>query len=112
MIYIHNSRLVAHGRLKSSNCLVDNRWTLKITDYGISKFLDNGDPIIMEENTVYKSKTKKIQTYLVCVKSEIYIAGMATCRTSSLPHSPKVAYFHCLKTSYMLNYIYSFFSNT
>ena len=31
MAYLHTSRIVSHGRLKSSNCVVDNRWTVKIT---------------------------------------------------------------------------------
>ncbi len=31
MVYLHTSRIVSHGRLKSSNCIVDNRWTVKIT---------------------------------------------------------------------------------
>jgi len=40
MCYIHNSKLGSHGRLKSTNCLVDNRWMLRITDYGIAKFIE------------------------------------------------------------------------
>ena len=35
MIYIHDSDIVSHGRLKSSNCLVDNRWVLQITGFGL-----------------------------------------------------------------------------
>ena len=35
MIYLHDSPLVSHGNLKSSNCLVDCRWTIKICDYGL-----------------------------------------------------------------------------
>lgn len=38
MVYIHSSKLGAHGSLKSSNCLVDNRWMLKVTDYGLCRF--------------------------------------------------------------------------
>ncbi|XP_052271878.1 atrial natriuretic peptide receptor 2-like [Dreissena polymorpha] len=38
MHFIHSSKLEFHGRLKSTNCLVDNRWLLKITDYGISNY--------------------------------------------------------------------------
>ncbi|KAL4223565.1 hypothetical protein ACF0H5_017035 [Mactra antiquata] len=55
MVYIHSSNLQSHGRLKSTNCLVDNRWVLKITDYGIGKFLDNADPNNIEEHQQYKS---------------------------------------------------------
>ncbi|KAK2145858.1 hypothetical protein LSH36_651g01016 [Paralvinella palmiformis] len=35
MEYLHKSSVEHHGRLKSSNCVIDNRWTCMITDYGI-----------------------------------------------------------------------------
>ncbi|XP_041368120.1 atrial natriuretic peptide receptor 1-like [Gigantopelta aegis] len=35
--YIHSSPLKFHGNLKSSNCVVDNRWVLKVTDFGMKK---------------------------------------------------------------------------
>ncbi|KAM7540786.1 hypothetical protein Aperf_G00000032854 [Anoplocephala perfoliata] len=35
MEYLHSTNLGAHGRLKSSNCVVSGRWVLKITDFGI-----------------------------------------------------------------------------
>ncbi|GFN78509.1 guanylate cyclase [Plakobranchus ocellatus] len=35
MAYIHDSKISVHGNLKSSNCLVDNRWTVKISDFGL-----------------------------------------------------------------------------
>uniref|UniRef100_A0A672H1S5 Guanylate cyclase n=1 Tax=Salarias fasciatus TaxID=181472 RepID=A0A672H1S5_SALFA len=38
MLFLHNSVIVSHGKLKSSNCVVDNRFVLKITDYGLSCF--------------------------------------------------------------------------
>ncbi|XP_062598813.1 atrial natriuretic peptide receptor 2-like, partial [Saccostrea cucullata] len=38
MKYLHSSVLKSHGRLKSSNCIIDNRWTVKVTDYGVSAF--------------------------------------------------------------------------
>ncbi|KAL5004738.1 hypothetical protein ScPMuIL_018194 [Solemya velum] len=36
--YIHSSPLKRHGNLKSSNCVVDNRWVLKLTEFGCSGF--------------------------------------------------------------------------
>ena len=30
MEYIHKSHLVSHGNLKSSNCLVDGRWMIRV----------------------------------------------------------------------------------
>nr|KAG5701206.1 hypothetical protein BaRGS_008582 [Batillaria attramentaria] len=38
LIYIHSSPIVSHGDLKSSNCLVDSRWVVKISDFGLRKF--------------------------------------------------------------------------
>jgi len=36
MEYIHKSQLKFHGRLKSPNCVLDSRWVVKITDYGLT----------------------------------------------------------------------------
>jgi len=35
MEYVHKSQLKFHGRLKSTNCLLDGRWMIKITDFGL-----------------------------------------------------------------------------
>lgn len=43
MVFLHNSVIFSHGKLKSSNCVVDNRFVLKITDYGLSSFRSDGD---------------------------------------------------------------------
>ena len=38
MNYIHSSLLNCHGRLKSRNCIIDAKFTLKISDYGVNRF--------------------------------------------------------------------------
>ena len=38
MVYLHKTILGSHGNLKSSNCLVDSRWTLKVSSYGLHAF--------------------------------------------------------------------------
>lgn len=35
MRYLHASPLRVHGRLSSRNCVVDSRWVLRLTDYGL-----------------------------------------------------------------------------
>lgn len=39
MVYLHESEIKSHGKLKSSNCVVDSRWVVKITDFGLTEFL-------------------------------------------------------------------------
>lgn len=40
MRYLHASTLRVHGTLTSRNCVVDARWVLKITDYGLPSFYE------------------------------------------------------------------------
>lgn len=45
MIFLHDSEIVSHGNLHVCNCLVDKRWCVKITDYGLSEFKSgNAEP--------------------------------------------------------------------
>ncbi|GAA6098013.1 atrial natriuretic peptide receptor 1 isoform X2 [Tachysurus ichikawai] len=37
MDYLHRSPIHSHGRLSSSNCVVDSRFVLKVTDFGLSE---------------------------------------------------------------------------
>ncbi|XP_071106522.1 speract receptor-like [Haliotis cracherodii] len=43
MIYLHDSEMKSHGKLKSSNCVVDSRWVLKITDCGLHEFVSGAE---------------------------------------------------------------------
>uniref|UniRef100_A0A672ZGN8 Guanylate cyclase n=1 Tax=Sphaeramia orbicularis TaxID=375764 RepID=A0A672ZGN8_9TELE len=42
MSYLHSSNIGVHGRLKSTNCVVDNRMVVKITDFGCHTILIPG----------------------------------------------------------------------
>ncbi|XP_069012160.1 guanylyl cyclase C [Embiotoca jacksoni] len=45
MSYLHASDVQVHGRLKSTNCVVDNRMVVKITDFGCNAFLSPGQDL-------------------------------------------------------------------
>lgn len=38
IIYLHDSLIGYHGNLKVTNCLVDSRWVLKLSDFGLQVF--------------------------------------------------------------------------
>lgn len=41
MHYLHTTDLHSHGALKSANCVVDSRFVLKITDFGLHALRKN-----------------------------------------------------------------------
>lgn len=59
MHYLHTTSIQSHGQLKSSNCVVDSRFVLKITDFGLHELRKNPptDEIENKESHEYwKSK--------------------------------------------------------
>jgi len=40
MDYLHNSFVGSHGRLTTKSCIVDSKYSCKITDYGLSWLRD------------------------------------------------------------------------
>ncbi|KAJ8306224.1 hypothetical protein KUTeg_016769 [Tegillarca granosa] len=48
MTYLHSHKMY-HGRLKSNNCVVDDRWTVKITDFGLEEFRKR-DEMLVDDN--------------------------------------------------------------
>ncbi|CAG9759818.1 unnamed protein product [Ceutorhynchus assimilis] len=51
MSYLHNSHIRTHGALKSSNCLVDSRFVLKISDFGLHFLRGNDKSEDSDENS-------------------------------------------------------------
>ncbi|XP_074659965.1 atrial natriuretic peptide receptor 1-like [Tubulanus polymorphus] len=66
MCYLHSSSLKSHGRLHSSNCVIDSRFILKITDYGIPSLFTSKN----NDNFNYKSK----QNYQLKATKNLWIA--------------------------------------
>lgn len=57
MHFLQNSPVQIHGNLKSSNVLIDSRWTCKLTDHGLFLFKE-GQEIDVEagEDSKYYGK--------------------------------------------------------
>ncbi|XP_078693880.1 atrial natriuretic peptide receptor 2-like isoform X3 [Branchiostoma floridae x Branchiostoma belcheri] len=54
MAFLHGTTIASHGRLKSSNCVVDSRWVVKVTDYGMGDFkCDQDDSAWESEHARY-----------------------------------------------------------
>ncbi|KAJ7307289.1 hypothetical protein JRQ81_009294 [Phrynocephalus forsythii] len=69
MVFLHNSAIGSHGNLKSSNCVVDSRFVLKITDYGLESFRQ-----APETDDAHALFAKKLWT-----APELLRMGMAPC---------------------------------
>lgn len=49
MIYLHTCEVHSHGSLKSSNCLIDSRWVVKIADYGLPHMRQVDEKTLLQE---------------------------------------------------------------
>ena len=66
MAFIHNSSLRSHGNLTSDHCLIDNRWMLKITGFGLRRIRN----LYMPETEIgdyqkYKGANLEPHTYVL-----------------------------------------------
>lgn len=55
MAYLHNSDVSAHGKLRSCNCLIDGRFVLKISDFGLRTLTTPSD--FSKDQNYFNSKT-------------------------------------------------------
>ncbi|KAG8227358.1 hypothetical protein J437_LFUL003347 [Ladona fulva] len=53
MSYLHSSEVGAHGKLRSGNCLIDSRFVLKISDFGLRTLTTPSPPYPPRDSTFY-----------------------------------------------------------
>ena len=56
MTFIHESYIGSHGNLKTSNCLVDSRFVLLVTDFGLHKLVNERSGSVTDMKKYYDSK--------------------------------------------------------
>jgi len=62
MEYLHKSHLHSHGNLKSSNCLVDGRWTVRVRT-GLKHFLPTSQLQFARGNDGFVTKLESGQKF-------------------------------------------------
>ncbi|KAI6189420.1 Guanylate cyclase [Aphelenchoides bicaudatus] len=76
--FLHSSSITYHGNLKSTNCLLDERWQIKLSDFGL-KFLRNHSnqpeemlwtsPEILRDPLINGTKPGDVYSFgIVCVE--------------------------------------------
>lgn len=63
MAYLHNSDVGVHGKLRSCNCLIDGRFVLKISDFGLRTLTTPSE--FIKDQFYYNSKFKLFLPYNV-----------------------------------------------
>ena len=51
--YLHSSPIAVHGRLTSSRCVIDSRFVLKITGFGLKCLDSKSNAGKQKDDTVY-----------------------------------------------------------
>lgn len=64
MIYLHDSCIRYHGQLKSSNILIDSRWSCRLADYGLRRFREGEKPLYTPDEQDYYYRKPAQRYYL------------------------------------------------
>ncbi|KAK3089141.1 hypothetical protein FSP39_001199 [Pinctada imbricata] len=77
MAYLHGHKII-HGHLNSNNCVIDDRWTVKITDYGLNNFrtTDFLDDIAEEKMTQKRNRAYRAPEGTISEEADVYAYGV------------------------------------
>ncbi|XP_022700684.1 receptor-type guanylate cyclase Gyc76C-like isoform X2 [Varroa jacobsoni] len=74
--YLHQSSIRVHGNLKSTNCLITNKWTLQLSDFGLHELRFTTDQLIRydDEMQYYRSLLWRSPEQLRARAKNIYVS--------------------------------------
>ncbi|KAL1497777.1 hypothetical protein ABEB36_008676 [Hypothenemus hampei] len=60
MIFLHDSPIRFHGALYTGNCLVDSRWVVKLSDFGLREFKKGSEDCSLNDPAKIRDKCYKL----------------------------------------------------
>ena len=84
MMFLHSSAVVCHGNLKSTKCLVDSRFVLQISGFGLYHFRKSGDADSLKgSDKYYRGRLSYIYTmclvpFILYVSAKIWSCPRST----------------------------------
>ncbi|CAL8302423.1 unnamed protein product [Lota lota] len=97
MSYLHASNIQVHGRLKSTNCVVDNRMVVKITDFGCNTILSPGKDLwTAPEHLRREGISQKGDVYSFAIIAQEIVLRKSTFYTEGCSeHAEKLSRVRC-----------------
>lgn len=63
MCYLHESFIGSHGHLKPTNCVIDARYVLKVSDYGLTRVRMQQKPVTKGDCDIVEISVNEIIVY-------------------------------------------------